>query len=92
MKWIALVLAVATLSTALIGAWYWWRSSKVIPVPTWARFGGVEPGDALSSQMGWLDGSLEAARQSAALNKTAAIWTGCAAILGAVTTVAWLLV
>lgn len=79
-----IVLAIVTLGAALIGAWYWWQSSKIVIVPTW---GDIEPGDELSSQMGWIAGSLEASRQTASLNKVAAIWTGFAAILGAITTV-----
>jgi hypothetical protein len=87
MKCAALFLAAATLGTALIGALYWWRSSRVVTSPTW---GDIEPGDELLSQMGWIAGSLEAARQTASFNKVAAIWTGCSAILGAATTIAGL--
>ena len=90
MKCAAIILAIATLGAAGAGAWYWWRSSKVAPVPTWLRYGGTEPADATSSQMGWLAGLLEAAREAAALNKLAAMWTGCAAVLGAATTIAGL--
>jgi hypothetical protein len=61
MKCAVITLAMGTLGVALIGAWYWWRSSRVITVPTW---GDIEPGDELLSQMGWIAGSLEAARQS----------------------------
>jgi hypothetical protein len=62
MKCAVITLAIGRLGAALIGAWYWWRSSRVITVPTW---GDIELGDELLSQMGWIAGSLEAARQTA---------------------------
>jgi hypothetical protein len=92
MKYAVAALAVVTLATALVGAVYWFKSSKVTAVPTWAQLGLAEPGDESASQMAWLAATLEAASKSAALNKSAAVWTGVAAILGAVTTAASLFI
>jgi hypothetical protein len=92
MKYAVAALAIATLVTAVVGAVYWFKSSKVTAVPAWAQMGLSEPGDAEASQMGWLAAMLEASIKSAALNKPAAVWTGAAALLGAATTLASLFV
>lgn len=86
-KEIVIGLAATTLATAVIGAFYWWRSSRVNAVPSWSQMGTAEPGDLTLTQMGWLAASIEAALKTAALNKVAAIWTGVSAIFGALTTI-----
>jgi len=48
------LLALATFAAGLRGAWYWYRSSQVVAVPSWSEHGQAEPADPLQSQMGWL--------------------------------------
>jgi hypothetical protein len=77
--------------TGLIAAYWWYRSAKIVPVPAWAvpRTGvaGVfsgEPGDSQESDSGWLAALLVAAKDSANLNKCAALWTASSVLAGAI--------
>jgi hypothetical protein len=65
-------LAAVSCVTGLIGAAYWWRSSRVQVNSSWA----VEPGDESRSQAGWIAATLQALADAGRLNKHAAIWTG----------------
>jgi hypothetical protein len=87
MKWVSILLALVALGTGAKAAYDWYRSSQVVIVPTWGFAGGAEPADALASQMGWLSGLVEAGQTVAALNKTAAVWTGATAVLSALASV-----
>jgi hypothetical protein len=82
------LLAFATLGTGLRGAWYWYRSSQVVAVPSWDEHGQAEPTDKLQSQMGWLAALVKASGEAAYFNRWAAIWTAAAVILGTVATIA----
>lgn len=76
----------AGLSTlaALRSAWLWYASSKVQIVPLWEKLGQMEP--VGGSDTHWTIGILEAAQKSAAINGSAARWTGAAAVFGAAAT------
>jgi len=92
MKSISIILALLGLGAGGIAAWFWYCTSVVPTVPTWAR--GNEPFEPVIpelSQAGWIIGLLEAASEIARLNKLAALWTGgsilfsaASAIFGAV--------
>ena len=82
------LLALATLGAGLRGALYWYRSSQVAAVPSWAEHGQAEPADPLQSQMGWLAALIKAGGEAAYFNRWAAIWTAAAVVLGALTTIA----
>ena len=82
------LLALATFAAGLRGAWYWYRSSQVVAVPSWAEHGQAEPTDPLQSQMGWLAALIKAAGDAAYFNRWAAIWTAAAVVLGAAATIA----
>ena len=80
------LLALATFAAGLRGAWYWYRSSQVVAVPSWSALGQAEPTDPLQSQMGWLAALINAASDAAYLNRWAAIWTAGAVAMGAAAT------
>ena len=49
------LLALATFAARLRGAWYWYRSSQVVAVPSWSELGQPERADPLQSPMDrWL--------------------------------------
>jgi hypothetical protein len=87
---VVIVLAFGTLGTGLWAARLWNKSSKIVPVPTWAEAGGTEPGDEMESQMGWLAGLLKAGRKVAELNSAAARWTAISVFLAVAATLAGL--
>jgi hypothetical protein len=75
----------ATTATALYSAWLWYLSSKVEIVPTWAKYGGIEPpGAGSASDSGWIAGVLEASTEAARHNKRAALWTAGSIVLGVI--------
>jgi len=82
--------SIACLS-GLAGAWYWWRSSRVAILPTWARGPHpFEPVDPAQSTAGWTAGLTQAATEAARFNAIGAIWTavsvscaGASALAGA---------
>jgi hypothetical protein len=76
----AVALAIAGLISALIAAWYWWKASRVtLPTPS-DTFSFGEPTFPLMA-------TLHALIESSRLNKTAALWTGGAAILSAIASI-----
>jgi hypothetical protein len=83
---------VTALVTGLIAAYWWYQSAQIVPVPAWAVprtgeagvFSGVEPGDSQESDSGWLAALLVAAKDSAGLNKRAALWTASSVLAGAI--------
>jgi hypothetical protein len=83
---------VIALVTGLIAAYWWHQSAQIVPVPAWAVprtgeagvFSGVEPGDSQESDSGWLAALLVAAKDSAGLNKRAALWTASSVLAGAI--------
>lgn len=79
----SLIIAFAAFGTGLKAAYDWYRSSQIVVIPTWAIDGGIEPVEGTGSQMGWLAGVIDAGTRSAALNKSAALWTGATVILSA---------
>jgi hypothetical protein len=94
--WIAsIVLAFVALFTGLVGAYFWFESSRV-PIERLGgdvppRPDGLSPGEQLDrmTKMNtlYLLGMYEAAHKTARLNKTAAIWTAAAVIFGALSSV-----
>jgi hypothetical protein len=82
------LLALATLGTALRGAWYWYRSSQVAAVPYWIETGQSEPADPQLAQVGWMNALMKASGDAAYLNRWGAIWTAGTVVLGAAATVA----
>jgi hypothetical protein len=86
LKLIAFALAVMSAVLGLASAWYWWRTSKVETIPTWARYGGMEPVVQGLSAGGWIVGLLQAGQISAELNRKAVL-TGAAVALGVIANV-----
>jgi hypothetical protein len=82
LRFVVIILALGTLGTGLWAARLWYKSSKIIPVPTWAEWGGSEPGDETLSLMGELGGLLSAGNKVAKLNGAAARWTAISVCLG----------
>lgn len=80
----ALIIAGLSTGAALRSAWLWYASSKIEIVPLWQKLGQMEP--VGGSDTHWTIGILEAAQKSAAINGSAARWTGAAAVLGALST------
>lgn len=76
---------------ALVSAWFWWRSSQVHVVPSYAEAGQIEPVDPIQSQISWVVGIIAAGQEAARRNRTAAIWAAVAAFLTAVSLAANLL-
>lgn len=83
-KCVEVSLAVGGGIAGLISARYWLRASVIQVKPIWSKHGGVEPGVHSLSQDGWMFGMLEAATESARLNKIAARWTAATVVLGAI--------
>lgn len=83
MKCLSILLAISALVAGLLVARYWYPASKIQPDPGWP----TEPGDSQASQMGWTAGIMEAIAKSADLNKTAALWTAAAVVLGSASSV-----
>ena len=88
---VVIILALGTLGTGLWAARLWHKSSKIVPVRTWAEAGGTEPGDEMASLSGELGGLLSAGNKVAKLNGDAARWTAISVSLGAAATFAGLL-
>jgi len=91
MLWNAiLVLGIATLITALMASYYWYKSS-IVPVNEVER-PKASVDDSPAAHILTADFNLEAVRyvlrESSRLNKLAARWTGVSALLGAFTTFA----
>jgi hypothetical protein len=88
---ISIICAAAALIMGLRAAYYWWEASRIEPDPGWKTTADdprpIEPVDEQLKQMGWTIATLKAARESAALNKKAAIWTACAVVLGTISSV-----
>ena len=51
------------------------KSSQISAVPYWVEVGREEPTDPLQVQIGWMNALMTASRESAVLNRWAAIWT-----------------
>ena len=83
MKIAALILALASSALGLLSAWYWYRTSRIDPVPSWAKDCGTEPVIPEIGTLGWIAGFLEASQASSALNRKAALTTAAAVALGA---------
>ena len=83
-EFIELGLKIIAVGAGGVAAWFWYCASKVIPTPTWAR-GDMpfEPVIPELAQDGWIVGLLEAASESARLNKIAALWTAASVLLSA---------
>ena len=64
-----------SVSAGFYGAWLWFRASKVSVQPG----PGIDAGLPDSQRDAWIDALLRAGRQSADLNKQAALVTGIAA-------------
>lgn len=81
MKCFVIFLATGSFITGLISAWYWYKASAVPVEPVWIKNDGIEPGDSLLSQSGWISGLLGSVHESARLNKVAAAWTAFTVVL-----------
>lgn len=79
MKIASFALAVSALLTGLLAAWKWYKASKVEIIPLWQQLGVIEPPGGDPS--GWIFGVMQAGRESAALNQTAALWTAASVTL-----------
>lgn len=88
MRCASVVTALLGFAVAAVAAWYWYRLSKVEPIPTWAR--GKAPFEPVvheMSQDGWIGALLEASKEAAHLNKWGAILTGISILLAAASAV-----
>ncbi|WP_350015437.1 hypothetical protein ABNK63_09040 [Rhodanobacter sp. IGA1.0] len=84
MRLVEVLLAIGGCVAGLVSAGYWLKASVVPIDPIWSKQGGVEPGVHSLSQDGWISGMLEAALESARLNKIAARWTAATVVLAAI--------
>jgi hypothetical protein len=85
---VILILASATLVTAIVAAIYWFKSAGV-PTPYFVEpIASLDdaPEQHIMSAEANTGGLHKAMSDSARLNKRAAVWTGVSALLGAVTT------
>jgi hypothetical protein len=89
-----LLLDAATLATAIIAAYYWFKSSR-IPIPELeepiASISDAPILHILIAQV-HIGSIMSATRESSRLNSAAAIWTGVSALLSAVTAIAGTLI
>ena len=84
LKVISIALALAALASGLLAAWYWYRSTKEVPVDTLrALYGGPE-----QSAMDGVSGLFETGLRAAKWNQKAAIWTAVTAVLSALSAAA----
>jgi hypothetical protein len=83
MKYVAIGLGLAALATGVLGAWYWHRSSRIVPVGTLEKLYVGPGGEAMQAFSSLFAVSLEGAK----LNKVAALWTAATAFLGAASNV-----
>lgn len=88
MNYIAIGLASLSAIAGLVGAYLWYQASRVEIIPLWAELGHMEPVDPIQAQSHWLHGQMSANAKSSKLNCRAAIWTACAVVLGAASTLA----
>ena len=72
-------------------AWYWFEASDVKTRPIWETTKTIESVEDSAKAEGWIVPILDAARESAALNKKAARWTAWAVALSMISSVlgAW---
>lgn len=79
MKWVAItiLLAVATLLSALRAAWFWLRASKGMPRTVTHVVGSEDHVLQMESELS----------SASLLNAEAALWSGCTAILSALTAI-----
>lgn len=75
--------AICTLGSGLTGAWYWFKSSRIVFYP---YKGGFEPVVDEQRTMAWIAEIVEVYTATGRLNKIAARWTAVATAFGAVTT------
>jgi hypothetical protein len=87
MKIAGFAIAILGFGCAIVAAWFWYRSSKVSPVLPWEYGEGFEPGTTEVLHGGWIGALIEVGRESARLNKVAALWTGTSALLSALSVV-----
>ncbi|MDN7932041.1 hypothetical protein QZM52_12195 [Burkholderia metallica] len=89
MKMLAIVgwLTLFPAFTGVYAARLWYLSSKLHVKPTWEKYAGFEPGVSSASTSGWIAGIIDANRESAELNRRAALWTATSVGLSAVVTV-----
>jgi hypothetical protein len=84
-----LLLSLATLATAVLAAYYWFKSSRIpifeLDEPV-ASISDAPESHVLVAKV-HIASLMAASKESSALNKVAALWTGVSALLGAITTV-----
>lgn len=83
LKTFSVILAVGALFTGLVGAYYWYLSSKVPIDPGWANDPLLEPVIAEQRQAAWTVAFLNTTIKASRLNKTASIWTAVSVFLSA---------
>lgn len=95
MKCVSIALALTALVTGLIAAWYWHRSTKIVPDPGWhmpGQPGGFtrkgyprvpQPADSDAVDRAWNVATMEAITDASDLSKVAALWTAASAVLSA---------
>lgn len=83
MKHASLAFAAVALITGLVAAWYWFKASAVKVEPLLGRFGPMA-----NASDPFVAGALDAIERSAALNKTAALWTAASVLCSGITSVA----
>lgn len=84
MHWLTASLIVVSTTAGALSTWYWFRSSQIQIMPSWAKNGGFEPVVPELSSSGWIVGLVDGAQKSAALNKLAASYTAIAIASGTI--------
>lgn len=82
MNELPIIIAVLTAFSGLWAAWLWHKASRVEIVPLWVHMGTMEPVDG-AAQNQWIVALIEAANESARLNRAAASWTALSVFLSA---------
>ena len=78
MKWAALALAALALTSGLIAALYWYRSTKPQIDPGWGPPGSgraTEPEEEGAQALGWFFAAFIVLNETSNLNRKAALWT-----------------
>ena len=95
MRSASVIMAFGALVCGLIAAWRWYQSSQITVDPGWhlpGMPGGFtrhgfprvpEPAEQEQQQMDWIFAAIDAAKETARLNKIAALWTAPAVLFSA---------
>jgi hypothetical protein len=80
-KNVSIGIAIFAFLTGLRAAHLWYRASQIQITPAWVKDGRIEPVAPGQSQVEWTNAIIQAANNSADMNRKAAIWTAVAVAL-----------